>query len=111
MNTPAAMPKKATGITKPVTSDMPALHPIKTAALAHPSRQQEPDVRTPETRIHITTTSPSGIPGELKINGRPLPCLTASEFDIELNDDGSGVVWVGLMADRIIVNQAKPRKK
>lgn len=98
MNSPAAMPKKAI-----VTAPRPVDHHTPVLARApQPSPQK--------TTVSVTTRT-DGASGDIRINGRPVPAVIADHVDIELDSDGSGVVWVGLIADRIIVSPQSGRKR
>lgn len=98
MPTPAAMPTKRTII---------------------PPRQVEPQTpaagapapKSPQKTTITVVTKSDGITGDVRLNGKSIPATIVDHVDIELDHDGSGVVWVGLVADRIVVRPASGRKR
>ncbi|AKF26989.1 hypothetical protein YH66_05170 [[Brevibacterium] flavum] len=100
MTTPANMPKKTTPkapqpeerVAKPEQPKVTNSSPVK------------------QTMIKVATAS-NGSHGDVRINGNSLPADLVPHIDIEMESDGSGVVWVGLIADRITVASAASSRR
>ncbi len=109
MNTPAVMPRQIKKTSAPQSSekqDTPAELKAKPAVVKPVDSSQ----RQPRTSVTVFTATSENA-GGVRVNGNPLPTEILDHVDVELNDDGSGIVWVGLIADRIAVAPAKARKR